>query len=87
MRPGFLYDSSRSFTLPIAAMGAVGAMVNSMTGGRLTWLMGAGGTKPLKADLVGEAVVEVLEDETVRGPVETPQIEDLANRAWRRGML
>lgn len=68
-------------------MGAVGATVNSMTGGRLTWLMGAGGTKPLKADVVGEAVVEALEDETVRGPVETPQIEELANRAWRRGML
>jgi uncharacterized protein YbjT (DUF2867 family) len=87
MRPGFLYDSSRSFTLPIAAMGAVGAMVNSMTGGRLTWLMGAGGTKPLKADVVGEAVVEALENENVKGPVETQEIEELANKAWRRGML
>ncbi|KAI9887226.1 MAG: hypothetical protein M1823_000974 [Watsoniomyces obsoletus] len=86
-RPGFLYDSSRSFTIPIAAMGTVGATVNSLTGGRLTWLMGAGGTKPLQADVVGEAVIEALEDENVRGPVETPQIEELATKAWRRGML
>jgi hypothetical protein len=49
--------------------------------------MGAGGAKPLKADLVAEAVVEGLEDEKVKGPVEVQEIEELANRAWRRGML
>ncbi|KAI9828263.1 MAG: hypothetical protein M1826_006089 [Phylliscum demangeonii] len=87
MRPGFLYDSSRAFTMPIAAMGAVGAMVNGLTGGRLTALMGAGGTKPLKADLVADAVVEAAEDNTVQGPVEVPAIEQLANTAWRRAML
>lgn len=86
-RPGFLYDASRTFTIPIAAMGMLGSTVNSLTGGRLTWLMGAGGTKPLKADLVGDAVVEALDDTTVRGPVETQQIEHLADKAWRRGML
>lgn len=87
MRPGFLYDSSRTFTLPIAAMGAVGAMVNSMIGGRLTSLMGAGVAKPLKADVVGDAVVEAVEDEYVGGPMETESIEELAKNAWRRGML
>ena len=87
IRPGFLYDNSRSWTLPIAAMGALGATANAFTGGRLTWLIGAGGTKPLKADLVSEAVVEALEDASVRGPVEVNQIEELASRAWRRGML
>ncbi|KAI9754857.1 MAG: hypothetical protein M4579_004514 [Chaenotheca gracillima] len=87
VRPAFLYDSSRTFTLPIAAAGSVAAAVNSVSGGRLTWLMGAGGIKPLKADLVGEAVVEALSDESVKGPVETKEIEELANRAWRRGML
>ncbi|KAI9823047.1 MAG: hypothetical protein M1832_002701 [Thelocarpon impressellum] len=86
-RPPFLYDSSRTFTMPIAALGAVGAVANSMTGGRLTWLMGAGGMKPLKADLVGEAIVEAIGDENVKGPVEVAEIEELAHRAWRRGML
>lgn len=62
-------------------------MFNSLTGGRLTWLMGAGGIKPLKADVVGEAVVEALEDKTVKGPVDVPEIESLASRAWRRNML
>jgi hypothetical protein len=87
IRAPFMYDASRTFTLPIAAGGAVAAMVNSAVGGRLTWLMGAGGIKPLKADLVGEAVVEALEDEDVRGPVEVPEIERLGTRAWRKNML
>jgi hypothetical protein len=87
IRAPFLYDSSRTFTLPIAAAGGVASMINSAVGGRLTWLMGAGGIKPLKADLVGAAVVEALEDEEVRGPVEVPEIERLGTRAWRKNML
>lgn len=87
IRPGFLYDSSRSFTLPIAFAGAAGNIVNSLVGGRLTPLAGAAVEKPLKADLVAEAVVESIEDEGVKGVVGTQRIEDLANVAWRRGML
>lgn len=87
IRAPFMYDSSRTFTLPIAAAGGIASMVNSAVGGRLTWLMGAGGIKPLKADLVGEAVVEALEDKEVRGPVEVPEIERLGTRAWRKNML
>jgi hypothetical protein len=49
--------------------------------------MGAGGAKPLNADLVAEAVVEALADDTTKGPVEIKEIEELATRAWRRGML
>ena len=87
IRPGFLYDGSRTFTVPMAAVTYGGFLANSLTGGNLTWLMGAGGAKPLKADLVAEAVVEGLADEAVKGPVEVKEIEELANRAWRRGML
>ena len=87
IRPGFLYDSSRSFTMPMAAVTYGGFIANSITGGNLTWLMGAGGAKPLKADIVAQAVVEGLEDEKVKGPVEVKEIEELATRAWRRGML
>jgi hypothetical protein len=87
VRPGFLYDSSRGFTIPMAALTYGGFIANSLTGGNLTWLMGAGGSKPLKADLVAESVIEGLSDEGVKGPVETQEIEMLANRAWRRGML
>ena len=53
----------------------------------MTWLMGAGGTKPLKADVVAQAVVEGIGEGGVKGIVEVPQIEALANKAWRRGML
>ena len=87
IRPGFLYDSSRSFTMPMAAVTYGGFLANSLTGGNLTWLMGAGGAKPLKADIVAAAVVEGLEDAKVKGPVEVKEIEELANRTWRRGML
>lgn len=87
VRAPFMYDSSRTFTLPIAAAGGVASMVNSAVGGRLTWLMGAGGIKPLKADTVADAVVEALEDEQVKGPVEVGEIERLATRAWRKNML
>jgi len=87
VRPGFLYDGSRGFTIPMAALTYGGFIANSLTGGNLTWLMGAGGSKPLKADLVAESVIDGLADEGVKGPVETQEIEMLANRAWRRGML
>jgi uncharacterized protein YbjT (DUF2867 family) len=86
-RPGMLYDSSRSITLGLAAVTGMGAMANSIVGGRLTGLMGAGGTKPLKADVVAEAVVEGIGEEATRGIIEVPRIEELATAAWRRGML
>lgn len=87
IRPGFLYDSSRGFTIPMAAVTYGGFLANSLTGGYLSGLMGAGGAKPLKADLVAQAVVEGLANDTVKGPVEITEIERLANRAWRGGML
>ncbi len=62
-------------------------MVNSAIGGRLTWLAGAAVEKPLKADVVAEAVVEAIGNDDVKGVVGTSQIEELANKAWRRGML
>ncbi|KAF2757687.1 NAD(P)-binding protein [Pseudovirgaria hyperparasitica] len=87
VRPTFLYDSSRTFTLPIAVAGGMASMVNSLTGNRLTWLMGAGGLKPLKADIVAEAVVEALETKDLKGIVDYKEIEDLGTKAWRKGML
>lgn len=87
VRPGFLYDSSRAFTVPLAGMTFMGSMANSLTGGMFGGLMGAGGVKPLKADLVAEAAVEAIDDGKTEGPVEIRGIEELANREWRRGML
>jgi len=86
-RPGFLYDSSRPLTMPLAAGVGVGAIFNEVTGGVLKGFLGAAGSKPLKADMVAEALVEALDTDTVKGPVETKEIEQLANAAWRKGML
>lgn len=87
-RPGFLYDSSRGFTIPIMAAGMVGNTVNEwLFRGGLTRFLGASVEKPLKADLVAEAVVEGIAEETVRGVQQTREIEALAAKAWRRGML
>lgn len=87
LRPSFLYDSSRSFTIPIAALGGIASTANSFLGGRLTWLLGAGAIKPLKADIVGEAVVEAIAEPDLAGPIEVPEIESLATKAWRGNML
>ncbi|KAI1490649.1 hypothetical protein F5X96DRAFT_534192 [Biscogniauxia mediterranea] len=86
-RPPFMYDSSRPITVPMAAMSGAGALFNGITGGLFSNFLGAGGVKPLKADTVAEAVVEALGDESVRGPVEVPEIEELASKSWRRNML
>ncbi|CAL3970664.1 unnamed protein product [Diplocarpon coronariae] len=87
IRPGFLYDSSRSFTMPLAAMTGLGAAFNGLTRGIFDKIMGAAGVKPLKADVVADAVVEALSDEATKGPVELGEIEELAQKAWRKGML
>jgi len=60
---------------------------NSLIGGRLSALAGAAVEKPLRADDVANAVIEAIEDESMKGPVLTGKIEELATKAWRRGML
>ncbi|KAL2164418.1 hypothetical protein VTH06DRAFT_3634 [Thermothelomyces fergusii] len=85
-RPPFMYDRSRVVTMGVAAMATAGSVVDGLTGGRLGGLLGTMVTKPLKADAVADAIVEALEDESVKGPVEVPQLEALADRAWRKAM-
>lgn len=87
VRAPFLYDSSRMFTIPMAAMTGVGALFNGMTRGVLSGFLGAAGAKPLKVEAVARAAVEALETDGVRGPVEVPELEELAEKAWRKGML
>lgn len=87
IRPPFMFDNSRKITMPMAAMVGVGTMFNSLTGNLLQGFMGAAGIKPLRVETVAEAVVEALGDDQVKGPIEVPQIEELANKAWRKTML
>ena len=87
IRPGFMYDASRAFTVPLAYATMPVAAVNWAVGGRLSPIAGAAVEKPLKADVVADAVVEAIADGSVEGPVQTEQIEGLATKAWRRGML
>lgn len=82
-----MYDSSRGITVGIAAATGVGTLLNGITRGVFGGLMGAGGIKPLKVETVAEGLVEALADESVSGPVETEQIEELASRGWRKSML
>ncbi|KAK4137840.1 NAD(P)-binding protein [Trichocladium antarcticum] len=86
-RPPFMYDRSRKATIPLAAMVAAGSTFNTLTGGVLGGFLGAGGVKPLQADVVADAVVEGLADQSVKGPVEVKEIEELAHRTWRNTML
>ena len=87
VRPPFMYDASRKFTMGIAAATGMATLFNGATKGMFGGLMGAGGIKPLKVDTVAEAVVEALSDETVKGPVDVEKIDELATKAWRRSML
>ena len=83
-RAPFMYDSSRKFTVPIAAGAMVANTFNGLTGGLLGGFLGAAGIKPLKADLVAEAVVEALADDKVRGVVGVEDLERLGEKG-RRG--
>lgn len=87
VRAPFLYDPSRLITIPMAAATGVGALFNGLTRGVLGGFLGAAGAKPLRADAVARAAVEALEDGATRGPVEVPELEDLAEKAWRKEML
>jgi hypothetical protein len=86
VRPPFMYDSSRKFTLPIALGGFVASQLNALVGNRLSFF-GSMVDKPFQVDMVGEAVVEALEDPSVSGPVGPKKIEALATKAWRKSML
>ncbi|KAK3995988.1 isoflavone reductase IRL [Cladorrhinum sp. PSN332] len=86
-RPPFMYDSSRALTMPLAAGAMAASTVNGVMGGVLGRILGAAAIKPLKADLVADAVVEGLADEKVRGAVEVERLEELGARGWRREMV
>ncbi|OJD10649.1 hypothetical protein AJ78_08397 [Emergomyces pasteurianus Ep9510] len=86
IRPTFMYDSSRKLTLPLALGGIVGSEVNTLLGGRLSFL-GMMTAKPLNVNIVGEAVVEAIGDDDVKGVVGPKNIETLATKGWRRSML
>jgi hypothetical protein len=87
MRPGLLWDSSRTMSIPMAGATALGAAFNVVTGGAFSSFLGAAGVMPIKADIVAEALVEALDDGKTKGPVETKEIEALAAKGWRKGML
>ncbi|KAI5781202.1 hypothetical protein EDC01DRAFT_666718 [Geopyxis carbonaria] len=86
LRPSFLYDSSRTVTIPLAGLLSVTSAVNGLFGRKLP-LLGAAGWKPLSVEDVAGAAVKALEDETVTGAQGVPEIETLAARVWREGML
>lgn len=43
--------------------------------------------KPINVDVVGAAVVEAIDDETISGVLNLKNIEALANKGWRKTML
>lgn len=87
VRPPMMYDTARPVTVGLAAATAAGALLNGVTGGVLKDFMGSAGVKPLKVEVVAQAVVEALSDENVKGPVEVPELEALAAKSWRKTML
>ncbi|KAM7221422.1 NAD dependent epimerase/ dehydratase [Rhypophila decipiens] len=86
-RPAFMYDSSRAFTVPLAVATSASSAAAKFLPGFVKDFMGSAAVKPLPADTVAEAVVEGLSEASVRGPVEVEQLEELANKGWRKSML
>jgi hypothetical protein len=86
-RPPFMYDSSRPFTMAMAAGAGAGSLFNTITGNVFKNVLGAAVAKPVKVEMVAEAIVEALSDESIKGPVETPELEELATKGWRKTML
>src|SRR5690606_30420009 len=86
VRPGFIYDSSRAYTIPLAIGTGITSGINNLFGGKLP-LLGAAGYKPLRAEVIADAVVEAIADENVKGILEPVKMEELAAKVWRRGML
>lgn len=87
VRPSFIYDKNRAFTVPLAAMTGVASMVNGIVGGALRPVLGAGGYPPVRVEDVASAVVKSLEKEEVRGVVDVDGIKRLAEEVWREGMV
>lgn len=81
-----IYDSTRPISIPLAAITGITSTLNSLTGGRIP-LIGAAGQKPLKVDTVAEAAVQAIDESDVSGVLDIAAMEQLAQRAWRKGML
>ncbi|KAI5308824.1 hypothetical protein KEM55_004767 [Ascosphaera atra] len=88
LRPTFIYSANRKISIPIAMGGYLGHEANLITKGKLSdWGLGTMVEKPMKVDMVGRAVVEALEDESVRGVVAPKEVERLGFKGWRKSML
>ncbi|KAF3938263.1 hypothetical protein ABW19_dt0206134 [Dactylella cylindrospora] len=81
-RPGFMSSQDRPVTVPLSYLLSVSSTLNSITGKIFSGLMGAAGSSPLDVEKVGRAVVQAIEDESIKGPVEVPQIETLSSKIF-----
>ncbi|KAF3915389.1 hypothetical protein AA313_de0207657 [Arthrobotrys entomopaga] len=79
-RPGFMYSHERAFTVPISYLTSVSSTMNKLTGNIFGGLLGAAGAAPMDVEKVGRAVIQAIDDESIRGPVEVPLIESLSSR-------
>ncbi|EPS38278.1 hypothetical protein H072_7928 [Dactylellina haptotyla CBS 200.50] len=79
-RPGFMFSYERPITVPMGYLTKVSATMNSLTGNIFGGLLGAAGTAPMDVEKVGRAVVQAIDDESIKGPVEVPLIETLSSR-------
>lgn len=75
-----MYSPGRTVTMPISYLTGLSATVNKLTGKVFGGLFGAAGDSPVAVEKVGQAVVQAIDDESIKGPVEVPQIETLATR-------
>lgn len=86
MRMPFMWDASRKVSLPIALGGYIGSEVNLILKGKLTPILESMVVKPMQASMAGEAIVEALENQDLKGVVEPGKVEFLGTQGWRKNM-
>ncbi|BFZ60334.1 hypothetical protein YB2330_001370 [Saitoella coloradoensis] len=86
LRPGFMFDTSRKISMPLAGVFTAVSSLNQLAKGALPFVGGAG-VKPLEVADVAEAAVQAIEDEDVKGAVDVAGIERLHEKSWRGQLL
>ena len=86
LRPAILYDSTRLLSLPVAMASGIISTLNSITGRRIP-ILNTVGQKPLAVSTVASAAFEAIDEPDVNGILDIADMEKLAEKEWRKGML
>lgn len=77
IRPGFMYSKERPITMAISRIIDITSHMNELFCRKIPFI-GAAGIKPLKVEIVAQAIIQSIDDETFKGIANIEHIEKLA---------